>query len=120
MLPDMDLTKLNPEDRRRLAYYLEHNLINAISPLAACLDGNAGEARLAESARHAKKRIVGVVDEVRALAGLRPDAERLLSLGAEQAADDKRQLTLSFHPESAPGPPFALPASETSSPHARV
>jgi hypothetical protein len=75
MIADMDLTRLALEDRRRLAYYLEHNLINAISPLAGCLEGD-DDARLIEAARHAKSRVLALVNEVRELAGLRPVAER--------------------------------------------
>jgi len=96
MLPDTDLRKLSLEDRCRLAYYLEHNLINAISPLAACLDGNTAEEKLVECARHAKKRIVGLVNEVRTLAGLRPNADRLLAF--RDLAAEQRQLYLPLPP----------------------
>lgn len=92
MLADMDLTRLNPEDRRRVAYYLEHNLINAISPLAYGLDSASDTARLVEAARHAKSRVVALVNEVRELAGLRPAPERLLFPTAK--ADASLQLSL--------------------------
>jgi hypothetical protein len=110
MLPDMDLAKLSLEDRRRLVYYLEHHLINAISPLAACLDGDTGEASFRESAWYAKKRIIGLVNDVREVAGLRPTAERLLSLRASEAADaERRQLPLPLHPVGPPAEEPRLP-----------
>jgi hypothetical protein len=92
MTADMDLTRLALEDRRRLAYYLEHNLINAISPLACCLDAPGDDARLPESARYAKSRILAVVNEVRELAGLRPVPER--QFFPRRREEPSRQLPL--------------------------
>ncbi len=93
MLPDMDLTRLAPEDRRRVAYYLEHNLINAVSPLAACLDAPIADEQLIEAARHAKRRVVALVNDVRELAGLRPAPERSLF---PDASAEARRLQLSL------------------------
>ncbi len=76
MIADMELTRLALEDRRRLAYYLEDSLINAISPLAYCLDAGEEGPRLVEAGRHARRRILALVKEVREQAGLRPVAER--------------------------------------------
>ncbi len=92
MIADMDLTRLAQEDRLRLAYYLEHNLINAISPLAYCLDAGDQGPRLLEASRHARGRILALVNEVRALAGLRPVAERHLFPPPQD--DPSRQLPL--------------------------
>lgn len=93
MLPDMDLTKLSPEDRRRVAYFLEHHLINAISPLAVCLDLRAPEDQTLEAARHAKRRVVALVNDLRQLAGLHPaPARRLFPASPDET--ERRQLPL--------------------------
>ncbi len=91
MIAEMDLTRLALEDRRRLAYYLEHNLINAITPLAHCLE-EKDDPSLIDAARHAKSRILALVNEVRDLAGLRPVAEH--GFFPPRTAEVSRQLPL--------------------------
>jgi hypothetical protein len=94
-MADMDLMRLALEDRRCLAYYLEHTLVNAVSPLAWALESD-DDVRLVEAARHAKSRVLAVVNEVRELAGLRPVTERHFFPAPKE--EPSRQLPLVLSP----------------------
>jgi len=69
---DADLSKLRPEDLRRVRLWVEDRLINAVTPLDIRLQMQmpgtmAADVVYREAARTVKQ-VVAIVDEIRALA----------------------------------------------------
>jgi hypothetical protein len=71
ILPDDDLSRLNPEDLQRVCVYIEDRFVNAVTPLAVRLqrelpDHIARNPTL-QVAQRVVDRILAVVEEVRSL-----------------------------------------------------
>ena len=71
---DLDLSKLSPDDRRRVCRWVEDRIINAITPFDVHLQREApvvieSDPTL-QAGQHAVKQLMVAVDEVRRLAGV--------------------------------------------------
>jgi hypothetical protein len=71
MLPDDDLSILDPEDLQRVCVYIEDRFVNAVTPLAVRLQGelpdHVATNPTLQVAQRVVDRILAVVEEVRSL-----------------------------------------------------